>query len=147
MPTRPPDLDIVAVVVVIAGALFAPEVAAIAGPYAVIIGAALGGALWSASGRSLGGRWRAAGYVLGMTLLGVLVAVPASELLAHAISGVQARWLFGLVALAVGARGADLLLSALDAAVRVLGRTLRLHPGAVLRWLLRLFPDREGDPK
>ncbi len=84
----PPDqtpLDIVSVVVVIITALAGGQVAMIAGPYAVIVGAAVVCASFALMRRPEYGVLRSVGFVLGVTAFSVLVTGAASVVAAKAL--------------------------------------------------------------
>ena len=103
MTPQTPPLDIVTVAIAVASWMLGAEIAAIVGPYAVILLSALGGAAWSASrtpGRTRGGT------VLHMVLgigLALIATVPLSELLAH-WADMQPRWVLAPAAALIAAR-------------------------------------------
>lgn len=106
MSTPSPGLDIVTVAAAIAAVMFRPEIAAVVGPYAVIlIGAVLGGT-WSASRMALQTRWGTVKYLAGIVTLALLVTVPAAEW-ASSHGGVEFNTALGIVAVFIGALGAD----------------------------------------
>lgn len=152
MPTRPPDLDPVAVLTLAIATLSGHQVLAeIVGPYAVILLCALLGATVSATGRPQGGRLHALAYILAVTVGALVVTVPASEIAAAHLRAAQldvaipSRWLFGLVAGAIGLAGADLPRLLHAAARAAWSRALR-WPAAV-RWLADRLPASSQEPR
>lgn len=85
MPPDPHPLDIVSVVVVMITALAGGQVAMIAGPYAVIIGAAVVCASFALMRRPEYGIGRSILFVAGVTALSVLVTGAASVMAAKAL--------------------------------------------------------------
>lgn len=110
-PTPPPPLDIVTVAVAVATALFGSQVAALVGPYAVILLGALGGAGWSALNRQESGNWRTAAYMALRVLLALMVAVPLAELVVWAAASfgwsADSRWMLGPVAAVIAGVGPE----------------------------------------
>lgn len=95
MQTAPPSLDPVAVLIVLLSPFFGPAMAGVIGPYAVILLGAIGGAVYSASGRPTEtGRLGIIGYMLVMVIASVGLTVAASELAASRISVAEPRYLF-----------------------------------------------------
>lgn len=95
MQNAPPSLDPVAVLVVLLSPLFGPAMAGVVGPYAVILLGAIGGAVYSASGRPGEiGRIGIIAYMFVMVLLSVGLTVTASEIAASRIHVAEPRYLF-----------------------------------------------------
>lgn len=110
----PPDqtqLDIVTVAVVLLTALAGGEVARYAGPYLVIVVAALVGSYFALQRRPEFGRWQSLGFVLAVTALAV-VATGAASIVAAAGLGkmgieVQAHYLLVPIAGGIAFVGPD----------------------------------------
>ena len=122
MAAAPPtSLDIVTVSIAVATWLVGAEVAAVIGPYAVIVLSALGGAAWSASrreqppGLGMVGTLRTLLHILLSVGLALIATVPAAELIAR-WTDVQSRWMLGPAAVVIAARP-DVLWRWLRAAV------------------------------
>ncbi len=77
-----PSLDPVEVSRLLAGYLMNPRLAAVVGPYSLIILVALAGAALSLANRKYTGRYSSAAYILGNTVVGLIGAVPLSTLTA-----------------------------------------------------------------
>jgi hypothetical protein len=104
--TQPPQLDIVSVLTAVAALLFAPELAAMVGPYAVILIGATLGAAWGATRRPASSRIGTLGYIAGMVALACLVTVPAAAA-GSKLTGLHLHWLLGPVAALIGALGPE----------------------------------------
>ena len=110
----PPDhtqLDIVTVAVVLITALAGGEIARYAGPYLVIIVAALIGSYFALQRRPEFGRWQSLGFVVAVTALAV-VATGAASIVAAAGLGklgveVQAHYLLVPIAGGIAFVGPD----------------------------------------
>lgn len=103
----PPDhtqLDIVTVAVVLITALAGGEIARYAGPYLVIIVAALVGSYFALQRRPEYTVWRSLGFVVAMTALAVVATGAASVVAAAALSkvGIDAGAHYLLVPIACG---------------------------------------------
>lgn len=103
----PPDqtqLDIVTVAVVLITALAGGEIARYAGPYLVIIVAALIGSYFALQRRPEYGRWRSLGFVLAITGLAVVATGAASVVAATALGklGMEIHAQYLLVPIAGG---------------------------------------------
>jgi hypothetical protein len=106
MNTPSPPIDIVTLFIAIDTALFGPELAAVIGPYAVILlGAALGAA-WSATRREPGTRGSTLLHMLLMMGWALLVTVPAAAIAGRTF-GWEAKWLLGPVAVVIAGIGPD----------------------------------------
>jgi hypothetical protein len=101
--TQPPPLDIVTVAIAVAALVTGPDLAALIGPYSVILLAAVGGAAWSASSTPEGTRKATLTHMLAMVGLALIGTVPLAEALAR-FAGIEARWVFGPMAAVIAAR-------------------------------------------
>lgn len=108
MTGSPPHvhLDIVTLAVAVSTTLFSPELAALVGPYVVILFGAALGAAWGASRQTRSSKWATVMYVLGVMGLALIITVPASELIARHW-GIESRWTLGPVAALIGGIGRD----------------------------------------
>lgn len=97
------SLDIVTVSIAVASWLVGAEVAAIIGPYTVILLSALGGAAWSAGRRVQGTRLGAAVHIVLSVGLALIATVPLAELIAR-WTDLQARWTLAPAAVLIAAR-------------------------------------------
>lgn len=103
-----PPLDPITVAITFATLLFGPQLAAVIGPYAVILLGAVIGSAWSATRRPPGSsRVGTALYVFLFTALALLVTVPLAQALSNAYPKVEARWLMGPLAVFVAGVGDD----------------------------------------
>lgn len=102
----PGSIDIVTLSVAVATTLFSPELAAIVGPYAVILFGATLGAAWAASREAHISRMQTLWYILGVVGWALIVTVPASELI-DKHWGIESRWTLGPVAALIGGVGRD----------------------------------------
>lgn len=107
MPGSMNHLDPVNVAIAIASVVFGPALAAIAGPYAVIIVAATVGAAWSLGRRDPDAKFGAAWYFLRLNATAVLATVALAKLVSHWVGGEDASWLLAPIALLVGGVGDD----------------------------------------
>jgi hypothetical protein len=101
-----PPIDIVTVAIAIATALFGRDVAAVVGPYAVIVLGALLGAAWSASRREPSTPGSTLGHMVMMVGLALLVTVPIAAV-AGQYAGLESKWLLGPVAVVIAGIGQD----------------------------------------
>lgn len=76
------SLDPIDVARVLAGIFLSQQVAAIVGPYSIIILAAMAGAAGGLANRAPTGRYGSFGFFFGATLAAVLLTVPAASLVA-----------------------------------------------------------------
>ena len=101
------NLDPVSVAIALAGVLFGPALAAVVGPYAVIIISATVGAAWALGRRdpdlTLGAAW----YFLRLNATAVVVTVSLARLAGMWIGVEDLSWLLAPVALVVGGVGDD----------------------------------------
>lgn len=102
--------DIVAVAVFIAALIFSPQVAAVVGPYVVIIGSAVVGASFAVARRERSTRLSALWYFSRVTGLAVAVTVAIATWAASywAESGLTVRFLISPIAFVIGLIGDDL---------------------------------------
>ena len=90
-----PQLDPVAVLIVVLSPLFGVKMAGVVGPYTVILLGAIGGAVYSASGRPAElGRLGIIAYMWVMVMMSVGLTVVASELAAPRMNITEPRYLF-----------------------------------------------------
>lgn len=102
MPAQ--SLDIVTAMIAVASWLVGAEVAAIVGPYSVIVLSALGGAAWAAaSTHGTMGRGRTVLHIMLSVGLALIATVPLTELAAQ-WTGLEARWILAPVAAIIAAR-------------------------------------------
>jgi len=100
-------LDPVSVAIALASVIFGPAMAAIIGPYAVIIIASTVGAAWALGRREEGARLGAAWYFLRLNATAVLVTVSLAQLAGRYVGGGDQYWLLAPIALLVGCVGDD----------------------------------------
>jgi len=100
-------LDPVSVAIALASVIFGPAMAAIIGPYAVIIIASTVGAAWALGRREEGARLGAAWYFLRLNATAVLVTVALAQLAGRYLGGGDLYWLLAPIALIVGCVGDD----------------------------------------
>lgn len=106
--TQPPTIvDAIGVAVIISAAMFSPEVAAVVGPYLVIIALSAIGASFALIRRDVGTRVGAAFYFLRVCGLATLVTVGLSSGLAMLHPSLTERMLIAPVALGLGLIGDD----------------------------------------
>lgn len=103
MNSSSPSLDIVTVSIAIASWALGAELAAIVGPYTVIVLSALGGAAWSAGRRTQHTRFGAVLHILLSVGLALIATVPIAELIAR-WTDLQARWTLAPAAVLIAAR-------------------------------------------
>lgn len=103
-----PSLDIVTVAIAVSSWVVGDQVAAIVGPYSVILLSALGGAAWSASTRPRSTRWQTIVHIILSVGLAVIATVPLAELLSRWWD-LHARWTLAPAAVLIAARPAWVL--------------------------------------
>lgn len=101
------QLDPAAAMTAALAIVFGPQIASIAGPYAVIIVGACVGAAWSLGRRPVTSRSNAFGYFTLMCFTAVMCTVPAAEGLGRWLGVEDAQRLFAPVAMMIGGVGAD----------------------------------------
>lgn len=100
-------LDPVSVAVVLASVLFGPRLAAIIGPYAVILLGATVGAAWALGRRETDKKSSAVAYFMLINGTAVLVTVGISNLVGRWLGHEDANWLLAPVAMVIGGVGHD----------------------------------------
>ena len=100
-------LDPVSVAVVLASTLFGPQLAAIIGPYAVILLGATVGAAWALGRRETDKKSNAVAYFMLINGTAVLVTVGISNLVGRWLGHEDANWLLAPVAMVIGGVGHD----------------------------------------
>ena len=101
------QLDPVSVAIALASVIFGPALAAVIGPYAVIIVSATVGAAWALGRREPGARLGAAWYFLRLNATAVLVTVSLAKLAGQWVGQQNTTWLLAPIALLVGGVGDD----------------------------------------
>lgn len=100
-------LDPVSVAVVLASTLFGPQLAAIIGPYAVILLGATVGAAWALGRRETDKKSSAVAYFMLINGTAVLVTVGISDLVGRWLGHEDCNWLLAPVAMVIGGVGHD----------------------------------------
>ncbi|WP_026346317.1 hypothetical protein [Variovorax atrisoli] len=100
-----PSLDPVAVLVFIAALVFAPDVAAVVGPYLVILLGSTLGAYFRLGQREPTTRAKALRFFVAINGVAILLTVPLSVMAHRYVPDVEAAWLFGPMAFAIGLVG------------------------------------------
>lgn len=103
MTPQPTQLDIITVAIAVASWVLGAEVAAIVGPYSVILLSAVGGAAWSAGRKAQPTRLGALLHIAGSVGLALIATVPLAELIAR-WTDLQARWTLAPAAVLIAAR-------------------------------------------
>lgn len=101
------QLDPVSVAIALASVLFGPPLAAIIGPYAVILISATVGAAWSLGRRDPAAKLSAAWYFLRLNATAILVTVSVAKLAGIWLGLADHSWLLAPIALVVGGVGDD----------------------------------------
>ena len=101
------QLDPVNVAIALCSVLFGPALAAVLGPYAVIIIASTVGAAWSLGRRDPGARLGAAWYFLRLNTTAVLITVGLANLAGQWLGHDDPTWMLAPIALVVGGVGDD----------------------------------------
>lgn len=128
----PNHLDPVNVAIALAGILFGPTLAAVVGPYAVIIIAATVGAAWSLGRREPAPRLGAAWYFVRLQATAILVTASLASAAARWLDLEDHTWLLAPIALLVGGVGDDwprLVRWLLARVQRLIDRRARGTPG------------------
>lgn len=89
-----PSLDPIEVARLLAGAFLSQRLAAVVGPYAVIILAAMGGAAFALANRPPTGRSSSFFFFTWTTVMAVLLTVPVATLVANYKDDWEAQWFF-----------------------------------------------------
>ena len=100
-------LDPVSVAVVLASTLFGPQLAAIIGPYAVILLGATVGAAWALGRRDTAKKYNAVAYFSLINATAVLVTVSISRIVGGWLGHGDANWLLAPVSMVIGGVGND----------------------------------------
>jgi hypothetical protein len=103
-PPSPP-IDPVSVATTIAAAIIGTDLAALIGPYAVIIVASAIGASWSLAGRPPMSSRQALRFVIHVVALACAVSVGIEAAISRWLTPVPGHWLLAPIAIAVGAIG------------------------------------------
>lgn len=102
-----PQLDPVSVAIAISGVVFGPALAAVIGPYAVILIASTVGAGWSLGRRDPSEKLGAAWYFLRLNATAMLITVSLATVAGRWLGVVDHTWLLAPIALLVGGVGDD----------------------------------------
>lgn len=89
-----PSLDPVEVARLLVGLFLSHQVAAVVGPYAVIILAAMGGAAFKIANRAPATWFRTTVFFFAATVIGTLAAVPFALFVSSWNEKLEAQWLF-----------------------------------------------------
>ena len=101
------QLDPVSVAIALASILFGPHLAAIIGPYAVILISATVGAAWALGRRDPAAKVSAAWYFLRLNATAILITVSIAKLAGIWLGVADHSWLLAPIALVVGGVGDD----------------------------------------
>ncbi|MBO0943368.1 hypothetical protein J1N44_17050 [Acidovorax temperans] len=101
------QLDPVSVAVALASVLFGPALAAIIGPYAVILISATVGAAWALGRRDPAAKLSAAWYFLRLNATAILITVSIAKLAGIWLGVADHSWMLAPIALVVGGVGDD----------------------------------------
>lgn len=107
MSNPPPQLDPITVGTAVIAMAFGPQIAQLAGPYAVIAIAASTGAGWALSRREPGARSTALWFMLRINASALLLTWGLAELAQSWWPVGSSLWWFPVVALGIGAVGDD----------------------------------------
>jgi cytochrome c biogenesis protein CcdA len=99
------NLDPMVIVTMIVGSLLGPHLAAVVGPYMVILLAASAGAGWSLTKRPAESRWSALLFMLRINLVAFLLTWPAMLALEKFVTHEPMPWLAVPVAFGLGLVG------------------------------------------
>lgn len=98
-------LDPINAAIALGSVIFGPQLAAIIGPYAVILIAATVGAAWSLGGRAPTSRGSAVRYFALLNATALLVTVQAANALALWFGMQNTTWMLAPIALVIGGVG------------------------------------------
>lgn len=131
------NLDVVYVMVAILTGLFGPQMAAIVGPFAVIVLSAIGGAAWSLGRRPTELRTTAHDFFFFFRLIitAVMVAGGTAVFVERWTGEGTRQWTLPIIALLIGAVGDDW------------PGVGRWFAGVVRRWAARKTDTPGGEPK
>ena len=99
--------DVMQLFVILAASIFGPSMAAVIGPYILIVFAAATGAGWSLGRREPRGKGSALFYFLRVVFTAILLTVAIAKIMASFIPPVEADFLVAPVALIIGLIGDD----------------------------------------
>lgn len=91
---RGPSLDPIEVARLLVGLFLSQQVAAVVGPYAIIILAAMGGAAFRLADAPATGRYGAFFFFFWRTIAAVLLTVPVANMIAARDATWEAQWFF-----------------------------------------------------
>ena len=100
-----PNLDPVAVLILFATAVFSPAVAAVVGPYLVILGASTLGAYFRLGQRPSSTRAAGLRFFLAVNCAAILFTVPLAVVANKYVPNVEVNWLLGPMAFGIGLIG------------------------------------------
>lgn len=101
------QLDPVNVAIALASVIFGPALAAVIGPYAVILIASTVGAAWALGRRDPSARLGAAWYFLRLNATAVLITAGLASLAGQWMGRSDTTWMLAPIALLVGGVGDD----------------------------------------
>lgn len=101
------NLDPVNVTIAIFATLFSPALAAIIGPYAVILVSATVGAAWALGRRDPSAKLSAFSYFLRLNATAAMVTVGIASVLGAWLGHEDPTWMLSLIALVIGGVGDD----------------------------------------
>lgn len=101
------------VAIALASVLFGPTLAALVGPYAVILIASTVGAAWALGRRDPSARLGAAGYFLRLNVTALLVTVGLATLAGRWLGFDETNWMLAPIALLVGGVGGGAVIDGL----------------------------------
>lgn len=102
-----PQLDLVSVVIALISGVLAPQLAAVIGPYVVIVLAASTGAAWALSRREPGSRLGALAFFMLLVASAVMLTAAVAMGLSRWLGWQDTSWLFAPIAVIIGAIGDD----------------------------------------
>lgn len=100
-------LDPINAAVALAGVIFAPAVASVVGPYAIILLCSTTGASWSLGRRRGAGLFAAFAYFTRLNMTAALATVSISNIIAGLTGIDDINWILACVAMGIGAIGDD----------------------------------------
>ncbi|WKL14273.1 MULTISPECIES: hypothetical protein [Comamonas] len=101
------NLDPVAVSVTVVGVVFSPALAAVVGPYAVIVLSSAIGAAWALGRREPSTRFNAVNFFALICGTALMVTVNVADMIGMWLGKEDTRWLLSPVALFIGGVGQD----------------------------------------
>lgn len=100
-------LDPISVAISVSSLIFAPALASVIGPYAVIVMSATVGASWALGRRRRDAKIKAALFFVRINATAMLITVSLANLAARWAGSDDSAWMLGPIAFAVGAVGDD----------------------------------------